>query len=384
MRRLLALTVACALLGAGPPVAPANYNAFGVAVLQRLSVQAHDDNVFISPVSIGVALAMAADGAAGTTRQALVTGLHADDADLSASNAALVASLRANRDAQVALADAIWLRQDIPPSSRYVALLRDRYDAQAQAVHFGAPSAAAAINDWVRRQTLGLIDDIVNATSPFDFAYLTNALAFKGAWTTPFDPHATRPSPFTDAGGGTHNVSMMLRTGSYEIADENGYRALRLPYGKGGYAAYILLPVTDDAAALVRALTPSTFDEVSRAVRSEYVEVGVPRFTLQYGASLGDVLEQMGMGIAFSGNADFSAMHPPPPHLRIAQVLHKTYLRIDEAGTTAAAVTAVGMQMLAIRTSNTPPFIVNHPFVLAIRDEHTGALLFLGTINSIP
>jgi serine protease inhibitor len=384
MRRLLALAVASALLGAGPSAAPVNYNAFGVTVLQRLSSQSHDGNVFISPVSLGVALAMAADGAAGTTREALLAGLHVNGADLAGANAALIASLRENHDAQVALADAIWLRQDVPPTAHYVALLHDRYDAVAQAVHFGEPSAAAAINDWVRRETHGLIGGIVSETSPFDFAYLTNALAFKGAWTTPFDPHATRTSPFTDAKGAAHNVSMMFRTGAYDVASMTGYRALRLPYGKGGYALYVLLPSTNDAGALVRSLRGTAFDGIAHAMQTQEIEVGIPRFTLQYDASLADVLERMGMGIAFSADADFSPMHPPPPHLRIAKVLHKTYLRIDEAGTTAAAATAVGMQLTAIRVANTPPFIVDRPFVLAIRDEHTGALLFVGIVNSLP
>ncbi len=385
MKRLLALLFAFSLTGAAGTAAPANYNEFGVALLQRLAAQSRDRNVFISPLSLGAALAMAADGAAGSTRQALLAGLHFRGNDLSAANAALVASLRANHDAQVALADAIWLRQDIPPRPQYVALLHDRYGAQARAVRFGNPSAAAAINAWVRQHTFGLIPSIVNQTSPLDFAYLTNALAFKGKWMTPFERNSTRPHAFTDASGTKDNVPMMFRTGSYEVADGTGYRALRLPYGKGGYAAYILLPKAGTADALVHDLTSSTFDHVARSVATEYLEIGVPRFTMEYDASLAPVLEQMGMGIVFSDNADFSLMHRSPPRLRIAKVLHKTYLRVDEAGTTAAAATAVGMQITAVRPGpRVPPFIVDHPFVLAIRDEGTGALLFIGAINSIP
>jgi serine protease inhibitor len=378
VRLLLALGLAWSLLGA----APANYNAFGIGLLQRLSTQSRDENVFISPVSLGVALAMTADGAAGATRAALLAGLHVQTADPSDANAALIESLKSNRDAEVALADAIWLRQDIPPRFQYVALLRDSYGARAQDLHFGSPSAAAAINDWVRLHTLGLIDSIVNETSPMDFAYLTNALAFKGAWTTPFEHADTKPSPFTDASGAKHNVPMMFRTGSYRVANEGMYRALRLPYGKGGYAAYILLPAQSDAGSLVRALTASTFDHVAASAENAYIEVGVPRFTLRYDASLADSLEQMGMDVAFGPDANFSRMSPV--HVVIAKVLHKTYLRIDEAGTTAAAATAVGISLTAIRPGpSVPPFIVDHPFVLAIRDEHTGALLFAGVIDNV-
>lgn len=380
--RLIAAAGLALLVGAAAP--PPGYDAFGLALLQRLSAPSRERNVFISPVSIGVALAMAAEGARGETREALLSGLHAGG-DLSVENRALLDSIAANADAQVAIADAIWLRHDLPPRAEYVATLRDYYRAQATAVKFGDPSAAAAINAWTREHTMGLIDGIVDQTSPSDFAYLTNALAFKGKWASPFDHSNTRPHPFTDGDGMQHNVNMMFQNGFFAVDDERTYRALIMPYGKGGYAAYILMPTGNDAQSLLRDLDASTFGHIKQAATNEELDVAVPRFTLEYDADLTRVLATMGMASAFSDAADFSTMHRPPPGIHIASVVHKTYLRIDEEGTTAAAATSVGMRLTAIRVGpSVAPFIVDHPFVIAIRDERNGALLFLGAVNSIP
>ncbi|MHB8433077.1 MAG: serpin family protein [Candidatus Tyrphobacter sp.] len=382
MKRLLVLTAAVCCLGAA---APANYNAFGIAVLQRLAGQSHAENVFLSPVSLGIALAMAADGAAGSTRTAILHALALRATEVAPANAALIASLESNSDARVGIANAIWLRQDIPPSSRYVALLRRGYRAEARAVHFGDPSAAQAINAWTRAHTLGLIDHIVDSTSPMDFAYLTNALAFKADWTAPFDRGETSRQPFTDADGTKHDVQMMMQRATFRTADLPTLRVLRLPYGKnGGYAAYILLPNGKDAAALVRGLSASAFDHALRALRAEDVRVGLPRFTAEYQAQLEPLLEAMGMGVAFSRNADFSPMHPPAGTIRLGSVVHKTYVRVDEQGTTAAAATSVEMRMTSVMMPPARTFIVDHPFVMALRDERTGALLFIGVINTVP
>jgi serine protease inhibitor len=383
MRCLLAALAAVSLLGATPP---ANYNAFGVAMLQRLSAQSHDANVFISPVSLGVALAMAADGAAGSTRAQMLSALRVGGTNLAQANAALIASLQSNHDATVGIADALWLRSDMPPRPAYVALLQHEYDAQAQALHFGDPSAAQAINAWTKQHTLGLIPEIVDDTSPSDYAYLTNALAFRGNWTTAFSPGATALRPFTDASGVTRNVEMMARAGSFQSVDEPTYRVLRLPYGKGSYAAYVLLPAGNGANALLAGMSGSTLDHLAKSLGSAYLAVQIPRFTVRYGTGLNDVLEGMGMRLAFGNGADFSPMCGcRPGQVAITSVVHKTYVRLDETGTTATAATAVGFTLTAIHKTRTTtrPFIVNKPFVLAIRDERTGALLFIGVINSL-
>lgn len=368
------------LTAASPNASPANYNAFGVALLQRLEGKSKSENVFISPTSIGIALAMAADGAKGPTRRAILHALRFDGSDLAAANAALIDALGKNHDAAVGVADAIWFRQDLPPRPAYVGLLESGYGAHTQALRFGDPSAASAINTWTKGHTLGLIDRLVEKTSPLDFVWLTNALAFKATWTSQFKKGETALRRFTDADGKRHDVSMMWqRSASFLTLDATTYRALRLPYGQGGFAAYIILPRSNDVDAVVKNLGSGDFDKLAGQMHSEQLAVSLPRLTATYGTSLVPVLRALGMGIAFDSQADFSPMHAGLP-LFVSEVLHKAYVRIDEQGTTAAAGTAVEVRIKGPQRA----FVVDHPFVLALRDEHTGALLFVGAIRQIP
>jgi serpin B len=175
---------------------------------------------------------------------------------------------------------------------------------------------------------------------------------------------------------------MMSRAANYAIYDAPTFSALRLPYGQGGFAAYILLPHNNNVASLLQSLTAAGLDTIARNAQQTYVAVSMPRFTARFSASLIPVLRSMGMGIAFSGRADFSAIHAAPPALAISSVNHAAYVRVDEQGTTAAAATSVGISMLAIRQPQRT-FVVDRPFVLALRDERTGALLFIGVIRTL-
>jgi serine protease inhibitor len=380
---LLALMFGAGSSSSAATAKPANYDAFGIDLLQRLAPSQTNDNVFISPVSIGVALAMAADGAAGSTRSGMLHTLGLTS-DIAGTNAALIAALHANADAKIGLANAIWLRSDIPPNPKYVSLLKSSYGAQAQAVDFAGPQAAATINAWVKANTLGLIDHLVDRTSAQDFLYLTNALAFQAKWSMPFKASATRPHPFTNSGGAQVSVSMMSQTANFSTASGDGYDVVRMPYGDGGYAAYVLLPEGNSTDALLQHLTAATFDANVKALKDERIALSLPRFTIAYRAALIPPLTAMGMSTAFSNSADFSPMHAPPPRLQISSVEHATYLRVDEDGTTAAAATSIGMSMLAIRAEKPPRVIVvDHPFVFALRDEKTGTILFIGAIRKL-
>jgi serine protease inhibitor len=390
MRYTFALAALLALiLGAGSSSSaatakPANYDAFGIGLLQRLASGQPDDNVFISPVSIGVALAMAADGAAGSTRSGMLQTLRLPSSDVSGANAALIAELHKNADAKIGLANAIWLRSDIPPNPKYVSLLEKNYGAQAQAVDFAGPQAAETINAWVKAKTLGLIDHLVDQTSPTDFAYLTNALAFQAKWSSPFKPGSTHPHPFTNGDGTSVSVSMMTQTSDFSTASGDGYDFVRMPYGNGGFAAYVLLPKGNNTTEFLQHLTAATFDRDVKALQDERIALSLPRFTVTYRAGLIPELKAMGMTAAFSDSADFSLMHAPPPNLQISSVEHATYLRVDEDGTTAAAATSVGMSLTAIRMEKAPrPIIVDHPFIFALRDERTSTLLFIGAIRKL-
>jgi len=388
MKRIAGLTLTVALLAstapspAAAPASAANYDALGFTLLGTLAGGANAGNVFISPLSIGVALGMAADGAAGATQDAMRKTLGLDG-DASAANASLIAELQANEDAKVGIANALWLREDAPPLPTYVAHLQSVYAAKSAALHFGDPSAAAAINAWTKEHTLGLIDRLVDDTRASDVLYLTNALAFVGKWSTPFEASATQPGPFSQADGTMAQVPMMSLTSEFETADGDGFRTLRMPYGKGGYAAYILMPNGGKLADFVRTLDAPHFAAATSSLTLERLHVEFPRFTARYKTSLSQPLAAAGMGIAFSGGADFSNIRNTAPRVAISDVEHATYVSVDEAGTTAAAATSIGFRALAMPAAP-KQFIVDKPFVFAIRDEKIGALLFIGAIGTIP
>ncbi|HLI94949.1 MAG TPA: serpin family protein [Candidatus Baltobacteraceae bacterium] len=381
-KRIVASLALVLCMCAAPASSPADYNAFGITALQQLTAQSNSENVFISPVSIGVALSMAAEGAKGATRDQIIHALGTGESDLNGSNAALIAALTQNTDASVGLADAVWTRSDVRPRPEYLAALQQHYRAQAQALKFGDPSAAQTINDWTKAHTLGLIDRIVDQTSPSDFLYLTNALAFKGTWSQQFKKSHTHAAPFTNADGSKSMVQMMSQDADFETVDARSFRVLRMPYGNGGYAAYILLPTGDDVSPLVKDLSAGGFDTIVHGLHSSYMSISVPRFTANYAQDLVPLLKSMGITNAFTTQADFSGIHAVPPSLAINSVNHAAYVRVDEEGTTAAAATSVGITMTAIRIPQ-KTFVVDHPFVLALRDERTGSLLFIGAIRTL-
>lgn len=382
MKRIAVCLALAVCAGAAPRTPAVNFNAFGISAFQHLSAQSKTQNVFISPLSIGVALAMTADGAKGATHDAVVKTLGIASAKIDDVTAALVTEITQNDDAEVGIANALWTRQDVKPREEFVEQLRQNYAAQVQALDFGDPSAANAINAWTKAHTLGLIDKIVDRTSKSDFVYLTNALAFKGTWTLQFKKRNTKPAPFTNADGSKSTVQMMSQDAGFKYYDGKDFTALRMPYGNGGYAAYILLPNGNTTDALVKNLSDSGLDTVARNAQETYLHVEMPRFTAQYTTSLVPLLKAMGMSIAFGNRADFSGIHAIPPRLAITSVNHASFVRVDEEGTTAAAATSVGVGLLAIRPAQ-KSFVVNRPFVLALRDEHTGTLLFIGAIRNL-
>ncbi|HEY9179621.1 MAG TPA: serpin family protein, partial [Candidatus Baltobacteraceae bacterium] len=327
MKRIAVCLTLAICAGATPKPAPVNYNAFGISALQRLSAQSKNENVFISPLSIGVALAMSADGARGATRDAIIKTLGLSGAKVDDITSALVTETTQNQDAQVGIANALWTREDVKPRAQYVEELRRNYDAQVQALNFGNPSAADAINAWTKAHTLGLIGKIVDRTTKSDFIYLTNALAFKGTWTLQFKKQDTAPKPFTNADGGKSTVPMMSQNGEFGLYKGNGFSALRMLYGKGGYAAYVLLPEGGSTDALVKKLSDSGLDAIARNARETYMHVEIPRFSAQYATSLVPLLKAMGMGIAFTKSADFSGIHAIPPPLAVTSVNHASYVR---------------------------------------------------------
>jgi serpin B len=255
--------------------------------------------------------------------------------------------------------------------------------ARVTNLDFSRPDAADTINGWVKQQTKGKIEEIVDSPISADkVMFLINALYFKGQWATQFDPKMTHDAPFTLQDGSTINVPTMTRNGEFEMKSGDGYRAVRLPCGNGRFSMVVFVPAQgSDVYALAARLTPDTWRAMTTGFAKRTLPLTMPKFTLEYEITLNDGLKALGMEEAFDpGSADFTVMVDPkwlgPERAYISEVKHKTFVEVNEEGTEAAAATSVGISV----TSAPLPFAVDRPFLAAILDSATDTVLFLGLV----
>ncbi|MDQ2991554.1 MAG: serpin family protein [Candidatus Eremiobacteraeota bacterium] len=360
------------------------YAQFGFDLLRVVHADEPNTNVFVSPTGIAVALAFASDGARGATRDGILGVLHASGsaASFDAANRALARAIAKTTAVKLTMANALWLQSGFAIEPQFVTIGRRVFGAQAANLDFRMPGAAAVVNAWAKAHTNGLIPHVLDSIDPATVVMIANAIAFDGKWTLPFDRSATKAHPFRVAWTKNGTVKMMHNVAKYAYADGNGLQAIRLQYADRSFAMYVVLP--KDAATLdafVKNASSASFDKLRESLVERKGSIALPRFHIAFNRKINGDLARLGMSQAFQHDADFGNIHAAPPVLAIGDVHHASYLNVDEAGTQAAAVTTVGMKLLSMHVEE-PPFamVVDRPFVVAIRDETTGQLLFLGTI----
>jgi serpin B len=300
-------------------------------------------------------------------------------AALQASDA-LRQQLRADTAVTLDIANSLWLRQRFPMRPEFTAQAEKYFGASVATLDFANPSATAAINGWVSQATRGKITKIIEQIGPEMALYLINAVYFKGTWQVRFDPARTADQEFYPLAGAARQRPLMNQSGHYLYIKGADFQAVKLPYRGGGTAMYIFLPDRKDGiTAFLKQLTDVNWRKWTASMARCKGDLALPRLTAAYEAELSRQLAQLGMGRTFSDNADFSGISEQG--LAISEVRHKTVLEVNEQGTVAAAVTSVGMRTTSV-VIEPPPFsmTVDHPFFLAIADEATGAILFMGLI----
>lgn len=343
-------------------------------------------NIFISPLSVAMALGMAYNGAAGSTRDAMARTLELAGMTVDEVNQAyrdLIDLLRTlDPRVELILANSIWHRPQFTPLSSFLDVNRRYFDADVRALDFSRSDAADVINQWVDENTRGKIPTIVPGAIPEHIvAYLINAIYFKGDWAQRFDEDRTRDQPFRLSDGGSVDVPMMSSEEEHSVRLFSGdVVVLDLPYGGGAYSMTVVLPPEPSGAhQLATALSQEQWSGWIGALDSSDVFVSLPKFTLEYGITLNDALKALGMEEAFDPcRADLSNMFDLAPDRRfwIDDVRHKTFVDVNERGTEAAAVTSVGIGA----TSAPPRYVVDRPFLFAIRERFSGTVLFMGKI----
>jgi len=361
-------------------------NTFGLKLFREIHAQEEaGKNLFISPLSVAMALGMTYNGAAGTTYEAMQETLELQGLSLEEVNQSYrsLIDLLADLDPTVQwlLANSIWYRQGLPVRQEFLDVNQQYFDALVAALDFSHPDAAPTINNWVSEKTNGRIEEIVDAPIPwYVVMYLINAIYFKGDWTVQFDPDLTADRPFTLADGSQKQVPMMTYPDAVVVGyfQDEDVQALDLPYGGKAYSMTILLPPqASDIAALVGSLDSERWASIVAGLATTELNVVMPKYTLEYELEMKDVLTALGMGVAFvEGAADLSKICCAPGDLFISKVKHKTFVEVNEEGTEAAAVTSVEVSY----TSAPLTVFVDRPFLFVIRERLSGTILFMGLI----
>ncbi len=371
----------------------ANGNAaFGWDLYRQIA--AEPGNLFVSPHSISVALAMVYAGAAGSTAIEMAETLHYDlpQPQLHPAFNALALSLEeADKAAsgkkepfRLSVVNSAWAQEDHPFLQPYLETLARSYGAGIRTVDYtkDAEGARKTINAWVSDQTGKRIKDLLPQGSLDELTrlVLANAVYFKADWETPFEKANTTIGPFTRLDGTPVDAAMMRNSElSARYAEDGDVQAVELRYAGGRTSMVILLPRSGRFAAAQRAMDADRVSRLVAALAPATLNISLPKFEFTRRTDLGATLQAMGMVSAFQPDtADFSGMDGTR-QLFISEVYHKAFVRVDEEGTEAAAATAA-----VIRTTGAPvgvvPFTADRPFIFLIRDSETGATLFLGHV----
>jgi serine protease inhibitor len=391
---VILMLVAVAVLGFGfwrpdKPVDPAliaqgkdasaAMNGMGLKMVAALSARRPKQNVFISPLSIFMALAMTESGAGGATRDAMRQALSVppglSDDQVRSSASALMKVLQAERGAELSIANGLWSDSSMPMSQDFVKRCNTFYQADVTSLDFQKPAAANEIKKWVKEKTHGKITGLISPDALLNTrALLTNAVYFHGKWAHQFPKNETAPQSFHLATGGVKKVQMMHQdslAGAYRQGD--GFEAAALDYRESHIRLYAILPSRGSSPE--QALAKISVDKLKASAGHVELDLRMPRFTLDYKEELKDTLSGMGMDVAFQSGADFAPMGSPG--FFIGGVVHKTRLEVDEEGTTAAAATGVAMLASVPRVKT---LVFDRPFALLLCDTQTNAVLFAGVV----
>ena len=360
----------------------AGQTGFGVDLYRRLA--AKPGNVFLSPASISMALGMVYAGAEGETAAEMARALRYPGSGAHEGMADLLRKLPIDSEGRrVSIANALWVQRDFALKPGFLEQVRRHYGGGARPVDFvGAPAEAiATVNRWAEEQTAGRIKGILQRENINERTrlVLTNAVYFKADWLRPFQASQTRSRPFRPAGGGSVSLPMMRQRSLFRLLETPSFEAVEMPYKGEELSMLIFLPRESSSLEQfeqgLEGEALSGWIDRLRASEPRDLELVVPKLEVETRASLVPPLQALDMTRAFTQLAQLGGMSDA--RLYLSDVLHQTYLRVDEKGTEAAAVTAG----LAEIVSMPREFHADRPFFFVIRDNRSGTLLFLGRIE---
>ncbi len=357
-------------------------NQFGIELFTR-TAEGETGNLMLSPLSASVALTMALNGGAGETYEQMreMLGYPADMtiAEINEAYKNLVGQLlTVDPKVTLTLANALFYRLGFPVKQSFSDVLANDFKAHIEGLDFDLPSSVDVINQWASDKTKGRIPKVIDEISDAAVMFLMNALYFKGDWTYQFNVSDTENRPFYLDGG--EQISVPTMSGKIETKGyfESNFSIVELPYGRTNFSMVVIVP-GETLSQFYPGFTAETWKEITDALDQQtytsQVDVTLPKFEFSYEKYLNEQLQAMGMIDAFEPyQADFSGI--TDWEIFISFVKQNTFVKVDEKGTEAAAVTTIGFE----RTSMPPSFNINKPFIFAIRERTTNTLLFIGSI----
>ena len=363
--------------------------AFALDLYQK--IMETKGNQFFSPYSISTALAMTYGGARGETEKQMAHVLHfsLDQSKLHPTFHELqnhFQQIQQESEFSLNIANALWIQESYELLPKFQELNRMYYEANLFSVNFkkDPEGCRLKINEWVEKKTEERIKDLLGQgiIDSLTRLVLTNTLYFKAEWSRQFDPKKTQERDFWLTKEAKTKVRMMTQKSFFSYRERKNLQVLEMSYEGSNLSMVVLLPKKiDGLPELEQQLNTQTLKEWTSNLSAQQIEVFFPKFTTTRSFSLKEILTSLGMVNAFSDSADFSGMEPKK-ELKISKVVHKAFIDVDEAGTEAAAATAV---VMAIKSANPPDdlpqFIADHPFLYLIRDKQTGTILFIGRLT---
>ena len=357
---------------------------FAFELFREVNGLSEEDNLMISPLSVSYALGMTYNGSAGDTREAFRQVLHfgeLTDQEVNESYKDLMGQLvTLDENVEFSIANSIWYRLGYQVLEAFINTNREYFDAAVEELDFSDPGAVDIINNWIEDKTNGKIRDMLDYIPADAYMYLINAIYFNATWKYRFDEEDTFDDDFNLEGGGTHHTDFMQVEGGFNYTSQDNFKAVELPYGDSAFSMVILLPDEGVSTSdLVEEMNADQWDSWFESSYMANLQIQLPKFKYGFKALLNDPLINLGLGVGFTDNADFSNI-TPGLDLYISRVIHQTFIDVQEKGTEAAAATIVEVNLTSM-PGGPVVFKIDRPFLYVIKENSTGAILFMGKVG---
>jgi serpin B len=368
-----------------------NNNAFALDLFKATYKNETKTNIFISPLSVDMALGMTWNGAAGDTKTEMQAALRNQGytaKDINEYAKSLREALTSvDPSTKLAIVNSIWYKSGFIVEQPFIDVNKANYNAEVKGLDFSSPNAVKEINNWCAQNTNNKIPKIIEDISSDAVMYLVNAIYFKGIWKYKFEKKDTRNLPFTKENGTAQDVKMMSQTENLAYSTDENARYLEMPYGNKAFSMIIILPQPEkDLKNIIQSMSVDSWSNATKNMQIRSINLQLPQFKLECDYDMEkNILPDMGMKLAFNRDfADFTGINKGGGDLSISKVKHKTFVEVNEEGTEAAAVTSVEVMDTSVGEPHPMDFSVNQPFLFAIKENSTGVILFIGKMGEIP